>query len=400
MSGAVRIIRETDELAAYCQAMLAHEFVCVDTEFVRDRTYWPVLCLVQLGAPSGRLEDAALVDSLAEGIDLSPLFELMDNSGILKVFHSGAQDLEIFSHFGHGVPKPVFDTQVGAAFCGYGQQVAYQSLVWSVVKHNLDKGSRVTDWQRRPLASRQIRYALEDVLYLPSIYRSMRRRLKRNGRMAWVQEEIRTLAEPGRYQNDPERAWLRLRSRSGDPRFLAILREVAAWRETRAQSRNVPRQHVLGDNVLVAIAKLAPERIEELSSLRFLQRRSRQLARDGNAILEAVRRGVSCSEENLPAPSAAIRISESQSALASLLKVLLKSLAAEQGIADAIVASTEDIERMAMDPAADVPLLRGWRREVFGEKLLRLCRAEVAVTVAGRRVITVEMPRNMQEGAV
>ena len=399
MSGAVRIIRETDELAAYCRALLAHEFVCVDTEFVRDRTYWPVLCLVQLGAPSGKLGDAALVDPLAEGIDLYPLFELMDNAGILKVFHSGVQDLEIFNHFGHGIPKPVFDTQVGAAFCGHGQQVAYQSLVWSIMKHSLDKGSRVTDWQRRPLTPRQIQYALDDVLYLPGIYRSVRRRLRQKDRMAWVQEEIRTLAEPERYQSDPQRAWLRIRSRSGNPRFLAILREVAAWREIEAQNRDIPRQHVLGDSVLVEIAKLAPERIGELSSLRFLRRRSRRLSRDGNAILEAVRRGISCSEEDLPAPNAAIRISESQSALASLLKVLLKSLAAEQGIADAIVASTEDIERMAMDTAADVPLLRGWRREVFGEKLLRLCRSEVAVTVAGRRVVTVELPRNMLEGA-
>ena len=397
MAESVRIIQTTGGLQEYCEALAKEKYICVDTEFVRERTYWPVLCLVQLGVPSGRREDAALVDPLAEGIDLSPLFALMDNAKVLKVFHSGAQDFEIFCHFGNGVPGPVFDTQVGAAFCGYGQQAAYQSLVRSIARRSIDKGLRVTDWHRRPLAARQIEYATDDVLYLPAIYRSVQRRLKRSGRTVWVAEELRTLAQPERFRNDPERAWLRLRSRSQDPRLLAILREVAAWREREAQRRDIPRQHVLGDSVLIEIAKLAPEGIRDLTSLRSLQRRGRRLDRDGNAILAAVRRGISCPEEERPSPNSAVRISESQSALASLLKVLLKALAAEQGIAEAIVATAEDIERMAMDFDADVPLLRGWRREVFGEDLLRLCRGEVAVAVAGRRVVSVELPRTVRE---
>ena len=398
MSGTERIIRTTGELVEQCEALAGEEFVCVDTEFVRERTYWPVLCLVQLGAPSGKSSDAALVDPLADGIDLSPLFGLMDDARVLKVFHSGSQDFEIFSHFGNGVPTPVFDTQVGAAFCGYGQQVGYQALVRSIAQRSIDKGLRVTDWHRRPLASRQIQYALDDVLFLPAVYRSVRRCLKRNGRSAWVAEELRSIALPERYQNDPGRAWLRLRSRSRDPRFLAILREVAAWRECQAQSRDIPRQHVLGDPVLIEVAKLAPERMQDLASLRSMQRRSRRLERDGDDILEAVRRGLSCPETELPSPDAAARVSESQSALASLLKVLLKALAAEQGIAESIVATAEDIERMAMDFSADVPLLRGWRREVFGDELLRLCRGEVAVAVAKRRVVPVELPAAALEG--
>ena len=392
MTGAARIIRTTAELQEVCAWFLTQEFVCVDTEFARERSYWPVLCLVQLGAPSGRREDAVLVDPLAGDMDLGPLFDLMHDDRILKIFHSGSQDFEIFAHFGHGVPRPVFDTQVGAAFCGYGHQVAYQSIVQDISRHAIDKGSRVTHWNRRPLTPRQMRYALDDVLYLPRIYRSLRERIGRRRRKRWVEEEMRSVLDPERYRNDPARAWTRLRTRSRDRRFLAILREVAAWREREAQRRDIPRQRVLGDAVLVEIARLAPCEVQDLSSLRLLRSKPARLARDGDGILEAVRRGADCAEEALPVPSAVVRISDSQTALASLLKVLLRAMAADHGIAEPIVATAEEIELLAMDAEADLPLLQGWRRDVFGEELLRLCRGEVALTVSSRRVVSVEMP--------
>ncbi len=392
MSGELRIVRGARALKETCERMSKQGFVCVDTEFVRDRTYWPVLCLVQLGAPSGERQDAALIDPLAGGLDLGPLWDLMDDDRILKVFHSGSQDFEICSVFGRGVPRPVFDTQVAAAFCGYGHQVAYHALVQQVVRRNMDKGQQVTNWKRRPLTDRQLRYALDDVLYLPKIYLTLRDELERSGRLAWVEEEMSSALDPERYGNDPRRAWRRLRSKSQDPRYLSILREVAAWRELEAQRRDIPRQHVLGDAAVTDIARLAPAKGRDLRSLRSVQRQSRRAERDEGAILEAVRRGADCAAEAMPAPSAPVRLTDSQAALASLLRVMLKALAAEQGIAEPVVATAEDVERLAMDPDADHPLLRGWRRNVFGEALLRLCRGEVAMTVSSGRVVSTPLP--------
>lgn len=394
------VLRTTDALAAVCRSLASEGFVCVDTEFNCEGTYWPRLCLVQLGAPSGRPEDAALVDTLSAKLHLEPLFDLLDDPGVVKVLHGGEQDLEIFSQVGAGMPRSVFDTQIAASFCGYGYRPSYAALAGWVTGCNVDKGLQVTDWARRPLNPRQLEYALGDVLHLPEIYRSLQGSIEEGGRSEWVREEMESAFADLGMRRRPDRAWRRLRGRPGrsrNRRYLGILREVAAWREREACKRDVPLRRVMGDDGVVEIARLGPRDAEEMGLLRLVQRQGR-VRQHGDAILEAVRRGAECPEHELPDPDPVADVPTGSLALAALLKVFLKALASKEEIAEELVAGARDIERLAVDPEADLPVLRGWRRKLFGEELLRLCRGELALSAEDGLVKPLRVVRKRRNG--
>ena len=386
------VVSDTATLARLCDRLAAESFVCVDTEFLRETTYWPKLCLIQLCGASGAPCDLAVVDPLAEGLDLAPFYELLTAPDVRKVLHAAGQDLEAFHHDGGVVARPLFDTQVAAEFCGHGEQPSYESLVRAFAGARIDKGARRTDWSRRPLGDRQIRYALDDVRHLPAIYRGLEKRLEELGRTAWAEEEIAALVDPSLFPPDPRRTWTRVRTSSREPRYLAIVRELAAWREVTARERDVPRQRVMPDATLREVAALRPADERELRSLRPMSRRRRAQDAHPSGIIEAVQRGIACPEERLPVPLEAARLGARETALAALLGVFLKSLAAEHGIAERMIATADDVRRLAQDPAADVPVLSGWRRAVAGEALLRARTGGTALAVRGDRIVPVPAP--------
>ncbi|MEM6440281.1 MAG: ribonuclease D [Pseudomonadota bacterium] len=375
------LITDASALAEFCDRCAEHPYVTVDTEFLRERTYWPQLCLVQMAHPGGDDDgSAALIDPLAEGMDLQPLFDLMTNPDVVKVFHAARQDLEIFWHLGGLVPSPLVDTQVGAMVCGYGDQAGYETLVRKICKLGLDKSSRFTDWTQRPLSDQQLAYALADVTHLRAIHEALDAELERTGRKAWVAEEMAVLADPDTYRNDPAEAWRRLKTRSSSPKFLAVARALAEWRERRAQEKDVPRNRLMKDDALLEIASNRPETLEELGRSRLLLRE----ARKGDAakeILQAVQDGLAAPEEDAPTPSGPPRGARPASgALTDLLKVLLKSRAEQLRVAPKLLASSDDLMRIASEDAPDVPAMSGWRRAAFGELALQLKRGEIALS--------------------
>lgn len=379
------LIVDTDSLAAFCKRIGSSAYLAVDTEFIRDKTYYPRLCLVQVAGE----EEVAAIDALAPGLDLAPLMELMNRPDLLKVFHAGRQDLEIFYMLTGKVPAPMFDTQVAAMVCGFGDSVGYDTLVAKLTGAHVDKSSRFTDWSVRPLTERQIKYAISDVTHLRKVYEKLERRLQRSGRAAWLEEEMAVLADPATYRIETENAWLRLKTRSADPRFLAVLRELAAWRETEAQKRNIPRNHMLRDEALIEIAAHHPTTPAELARTRGL---SRGLAegRMGEAILVVVKRGLEIPEEQCPLPEPKVERPLDLSAVVELLKVLLKIQCDAHHVAPKLVASSADLELIAADDDAPVPALKGWRREIFGEVALKLKRGELALALEGKKLILIE----------
>ncbi|MBE0532723.1 MAG: ribonuclease D [Rhodospirillales bacterium] len=382
------LISDTRELAAFCARIAESQFITVDTEFMRERTYWPKLCVVQLGGA----EEAAAIDALAEGIDLAPVFELMENRDLLKVFHAGRQDLEIFYHLTGKLPQPIFDTQIAAMVCGFGDSAGYETLVTKLTRAHLDKASRFTDWSARPLTERQIAYALDDVTYLRKVYEKLLKKLTQNGRTGWLAEEIGTLTSPETYAPNPEEVFRRIKTRSASPRYLAVLREAAAWREIEAQRLDLPRGHVLRDESLVEIAHHMPTTAAELARTRGVGRRLAE-GSAGAALLEALARGKALPEKNCPQPVDRPLMPNGLGPVTDLLKVLLKMKAEESGAAQRLVASSDDLDLIAaFGEEADVPALRGWRREVFGEDALKLCHGEIGLAVKGKRldVIVVE----------
>ena len=373
------LITETAALAEFTEKLATEPFVTVDTEFVRERTYWPRLCLLQLGGA----DRAVAVDALAPGIDLSPVAALFSNSGPVKVFHSARQDIEIFVNLWGEVPTPLFDTQVAAMVCGFGDSVGYEKLVNKIARAKLDKASRFTDWAHRPLTERQLKYVLGDVTYLREIYCWLEKELARTGRAAWVSEEMEILKRPETYLVHPEDAWRRLKTRSTDPRFLAIVRELAAWREEAARTRNIPRNWIIKDDVLLDIAARGPQSPNEL-------RQSRRVPKDFSesklapAILEAVARGRALPAEECPMVDGRPDLPANKRPLVELMKVLLKLKCDEHDVAQKLVASSEDLERIALDDSAAVPALQGWRRHVFGDDALALKQGRIALTVDSR----------------
>ena len=379
------LITTTEELEAACLRLALHPFVAVDTEFLRETTFWPVLCVVQLASD----DEALAIDALAEGLDLQPLLRLMADEGVVKVFHAARQDLEIFWKLAGVLPTPLFDTQVAAMVCGYGDQVSYSELVQSICRVTIDKSSRFTDWARRPLAEAQIDYAIGDVTYLRDAYKALAKRLKATGRQAWLDDEMKVLTSPATYEQHPERAWERYRSRARKPRDLAVLIELAAWRESEAQARDVPRSRVLKDDVLIELSLAAPRSVEALANLRAFPR-GMERARAGGEILEAIERGLARDPKSLPKIARERRNGASVGPTVELLKVLLRQVSEESGVAGKLIATVDDLEAIASSDKADVPALAGWRRKLFGDRALDLKHGRLALTVEHGKVVTLE----------
>ena len=381
------MIADTATLADFCNRQAKADFITVDTEFMRDTTFWPKLCVAQVGGP----DEAAAIDTLAKGIDLTPLFELMRNQRVLKVFHSARQDLEIFFLLTGTVPKPLFDTQVAAMVCGFGESVGYDTLARKLTGAKIDKSSRFADWAHRPLKKRQIEYAIADVVHLRPIYEKLRQRLEKTGRTAWLDEEMGVLTDPATYRLEPELAWRRLKTRSNDRRYLAVVSALAAWRETEAQHRDVPRNRVLRDEQLFDIAAHRPPTTEELARTRGL---SKDLARGrlGQAILKAVAKGVAVPDDECPLPPPRAERPAGMGPVIDLLKVLLKMKCEENEVAQKLVATTADLEQIAADDKAHVPALHGWRREIFGNEALALKHGRLALSVGRKSIKVVPLP--------
>ena len=384
MSG---IVTDVDRLAALCRDLAAEPFVCLDTEFMREKTFYPVLCLVQIAGPDG---EARAIDPMADGMDLGPLLALLGDESVLKVLHAGRQDIEIFFGMTGKAPAPLFDTQVAAMVCGYGEAVAYDRLARKIAGADIDKSSRFTDWSTRPLSDRQLAYALADVAHLPKIYGELEARLAETGRGSWLVEELAALTDPAIYNMDPDRAWRRIKTRSGKPRFLGVLREVAAERERFAQKRDVPRNRIVRDEALLEIAAHETADLESLERVRGV---TKGLAKGplGKALIAAVERGQAIPDEDLPRVEKPPPVPRGAGPAVELLKVLLKMRCEENDVAARLVASSADLERLAADPEADIAPLRGWRRALFGDDALALLRGECALTGENGRLALVEL---------
>jgi ribonuclease D len=373
----MKLITTTEDLAAFCKPLAATEFIAVDTEFMRERTYWPKLCLAQVAGP----DDAAAIDALAEGIDLAPLDELMANAKVLKVFHAARQDLEIFYLRMNKVPQPLFDTQIAAMVCGHGEAASYESLATKLAKAKIDKSSRFTDWSRRPLSERQISYALSDVTHLRVVYEKLRRQLEKSGRLSWITEEVAVLNDPATYRADPEQAWRRLKPRGASPRLLGTLKEVAAWRERTAQRIDIPRQRLLRDEQLLEIASHAPKTTEDLAMTRGLGRGFAE-GWQGRELMEAIERARTVPDAELPTRDKPPEQLRAPSAVVDLLRTLLRLKAEQAGVAGRLVASADELDRLAAGKR-DIAALRGWRREVFGGDAVDLIEGRLALSLAG-----------------
>ena len=380
-------ITTTSELAAACRRMAAHPFVTIDTEFLRETTYYPLLCIAQMASP----EEAAVIDALAPGIDLAPFYSLLADEKVMKVFHAARQDIEIVWHGAKLIPHPIFDTQVAAMVLGYGDSISYDQLVQRITGDSLDKSHRFTDWTRRPLAEAQVSYAISDVTHLRDVYLALLADLERRGRTDWVQEEMRVLTSPDTYRMEPENAWQRLKTRVRKPRELAVLIEVAAWREREAQSRDVPRSRVLKDDVIADIAVQAPTNPEKLGNLRSLPK-GFERSRWSEAIIAAVQRGLARDPKTLPHPLR-MQPAANGAAVVELLKVLLRMISERHHVAAKVIATVDDLERIAADDAAEVPALSGWRRELFGDKALALKHGDLALAIDRGKVAAVPRER-------
>ena len=377
----MHLISDTAALSAACDRLATHPFVTVDTEFPRETTYYPKLCLIQIASP----DEAVLVDPLSPDLDLTPFFGLMVNENVVKVFHAARQDLEIVWLLGRVLPTPLFDTQVAAMVCGYGDSVGYEQLANDLAKARIDKSSRFTDWSRRPLTEAQLSYAESDVTHLRDIYLALKADLDATGRENWVAEEMSVLTSPATYEVKPENAWQRLKGRIRKPRELPNLMEIAAWREREAQTRDVPRQRVLKDDALMDIVQRGPRSVEALAELRSVPN-GFERSRNGAEVLAAIERAAALDPKTLPRLERE-RGRPTNAAVLDLLKVLLKAVADAERVAPKIIASTDDLEAIASDDLAQVPALQGWRSSVFGEKALALKDGSLSLRIQRGRVV-------------
>jgi ribonuclease D len=384
----IRLITTSADLADACDLLAQGEFLALDTEFHRESTYWPQLCLVQ----AATADFDCLIDPLA-GLDLNPLLRLVADPGRVKVFHAARQDLEIFSRLLGKPPAPIFDTQIAAMACGLGDSISYENIVMRVVKAQIDKSSQFTDWTRRPLSEKQLQYAREDVTYLRDIYRILRERLVRKNRLAWIEEEHAALLHPDLYAFDPAQAWKRLKPRKFRQDYLAILASVAAWREQTAQEADKPRQRILKDDAIQEIATQKPRGAEALERLRAVPSGFSR-SRHGMSLVAAIEAALADPEAYAPAVERPESLGPPAGALGELLKVLLKQIADEADVAPRLIANAGDIDRIARDDDPDVPALRGWRRDLFGEKAMALKAGRIAIAAHGKgvRLIDVDGP--------
>jgi ribonuclease D len=375
------LVTTTEELDALCARLRTETVVTVDTEFMRERTYWPELCVVQLAGAA----EVAVVDVLAPGIDLAPLGALLADQAVMKVFHAARQDIEIFVLRFGDVPRPMFDTQVAAMVAGFGDQVGYDSLVAATTGGHIDKAHRFSDWAARPLSNAQITYAAADVTHLRRVYETLQARLEKDGRLDWVGEEMRVLGDPATYQPDPDAMWERLRPRTSNRRMLAVLRAIAAWREREAQKSNIPRGRMLKDEALLEIAASAPDGVDALSRMRGVTRGFAE-GRMGAGLLAAIAEARALPEAALPEAPNHRDGPKPSPALVSLLKVLLAAKCEQHHVAPKLVANSEDIDRLAAEDEPDIAALSGWRRDVFGADALALKAGGVALGVDGKRI--------------
>jgi ribonuclease D len=375
------LIAKTDELAAFCERQAKAEFVTVDTEFMRDRTYWPVLCLAQVGGP----EETVAIDPMAEGIDLAPLFALLADAEVLKVFHAARQDIEIFVNLTGKVPAPIFDTQVAAMVCGFGEAASYETLASKLGGAHIDKSARFTDWSHRPLSERQLHYALADVGPLRTVYEKLAARLQKTGRASWLDEEMAALTDPALYRLDPVLAWKRLKLRSNNRRMLALAHALATWREITAQKRDLPRSRVLRDESLLEIAAHTPRNVDELGRTRGLGKGFAE-SKFGGEILAVIEGVMLMPESDYPKPEPRREPPQGIGPLTDLLRVLLKLRSEENDVAARLIADAEDLELLAADDDADIRALTGWRHEIFGRDAIDLKHGRLALTAAGKRI--------------
>jgi len=382
----MKVITDTGALAAFCEALSSAEYITVDTEFMRESTFWPILCLVQVAGP----DDEAIIDPLAASIDLKPLYDLIANENVLKVMHAATQDIEIFHHEGGVTPQPLFDTQVAAMVAGFGDQVGYEGLIAKLAKVRLDKASRFTDWSHRPLSESQLEYAMADVTHLRVAYEKLRARIEENGRIAWVEQEMIKLADPAKYEVVPEEAWRRMKTKRAQPRYLAVLQAVAAWRDREAMNRDQPRNRILRDDVLSQLAARPPENPKALSRVRGIPKGFAD-GKMGRSLMEAIEAGRNLPEDEAPELPPIVELPPGAGPLMDLLKVLLKFKCDTHDVAQKLVATVADLEAIAGDDDADVAALRGWRREIFGEDALRLKHGEIALGAGMGKVRMVEI---------
>jgi len=385
----MKTIVTTDDLAAFCAEARHHPYVTLDTEFLRERTYWSKLCLIQMALP-GRTGEAVLVDPIeGAGMSMEPLYDLFRHEATVKVFHAARQDLEIFFVEGRVFPKPLFDTQVAAMVCGFGEQVGYETLVKKIAHEPLDKTSRFTDWSRRPLSDAQKDYALADVTHLRQIYEFLAAEIVKTGRQKWVEEELSILTDPATYTVHPDAAWERVKTRTTSGRFLAVVKELARFREDYAQSRNIPRSRVYKDDALLELASTRPANAEELGRSRLLLREARR-GEIADGILAAVKAGMEMPSDQMPKPDLGRDQLQVNPALADLLRVLLKAKSEELGVAARLIASAADLDAIAAGER-ELDALKGWRRDAFGEDALRLCRGEIALSARGSAVRVIRL---------
>ena len=377
----MKMIDTTDALNKACARLARHDFVTLDTEFMRETTFYSKLCLIQMASP----EEDVLIDPLAAGLDLSAFFDLMRNEKVLKVLHAGRQDIEIFWHQDQCIPAPAFDTQIAAMVCGYGDSVSYEQLAHDLAKARIDKSSRFTDWSQRPLSDAQLHYARSDVTHLRDVYLALKAKLDESGRAHWLADEMRILTSPSTYDMKPEDAWQRLKGRIRKPRDLALLMELSTWRELEARERNVPRSRVLKDDAVIDIVTSAPRSVEALGKLRSIPS-GFERSRAGTDILAAVEAGMARDPKTLPSLERTER-RNTNSATVELLKVLLKMVAETEGVAPKVLANVDDLEAIAQDDAAEVPALNGWRLPVFGEKALALKHGRLALAIEQGKVV-------------
>ncbi len=382
-------ITDTDALREFCNECANHPYITVDTEFLRERTYYAQLCLVQVAMPGKDDSNGALIDALAPGIDLAPLYGLFRDKTVVKVFHAARQDLEIFYQMGDVIPEPFFDTQVAAMVCGFGEQVGYETLVRKITKGEIDKSSRFTDWSHRPLSDKQKVYAIGDVTHLRQVYEYLSERLQKSKRTAWVEEELEILTNPDTYEVEPTEAWRRLKPRSSSGKFLALVRELAQFREEMARSRNVPRNRIFKDDALMELASTRPKDVDQLSRSRLLLREARK-GDIAQGILDAVKRAAEINPSEFPKAPQTLQRKPGTEGLADLLRVLLKAKAEDAGVAQKLIATSADLDQIASG-AEDMRAMSGWRNEVFGQYATSLKRGEIALSAQGSSVKIVEI---------
>lgn len=381
------VIADSTSLTKFCDRLIKSSYITVDTEFMRDQTYWPRLCLVQIANE----HEAAAIDTLAKGIDITPLLNLFTNPRILKIFHAARQDLEIFYRLMGRLPSPIFDTQIAAMVCGFGDSAGYDTLVRKLTDETIDKSSRFTDWALRPLSQRQINYALGDVTHLRQVYIKLNEMLGQNNRHNWMDEELSILRDTKNYTFEPEDAWRRIKYRAPKPRFLAILKEVAAWREIEAQNKDIPRNRIVRDESLIEISHHAPKTINDLSRARGLSLKKAEGSL-GKALLNAVKVGLNVPSENLPEVKRDAPLPKGIGPITDLLKVLLKLKCEKHDVAQKLIATVNDMEQIAaFGQNANVPALQGWRQEVFGIDALRLRSGQLAMVIKDHNLELVEI---------